>query len=85
MDRVAEIIEAFRQTVDRATAGERFSEAPTDRPPRLDELAEAVTRIEAKLDFLILALAADEEEDEVPVVDLEGVTVGGRRAAGEPL
>lgn len=43
-----------------------------------------LARIEAKLDTLIAALAADEEE-EPEITDLEGQTFGGERDQSESL
>jgi hypothetical protein len=61
--------------------------APPTPPPAPGSdasIAAALTRIERKLDTLIAALAADEEEDQ-PVTDLEGQEHGRERDGSQSL
>lgn len=44
-----------------------------------------LARIERKLDTLIAALAADEEQDEPELTDLEGRAFGGERDGTQSL
>lgn len=49
----------------------------------MDELLAYLQRIETKLDVLIGALAA--EEDDAPATDLEGLPLGRARDTDQPL
>lgn len=49
------------------------------------ELLERLARIEAKLDVLIEALAADDELPDDVLTSLDGLSLGGERGQGQPL
>ena len=53
-------------------------------PEDIQEIQDPLQRIEAKLDYLIMALAED-DEDEEPTDDLEGNVAGGPRDETEEL
>lgn len=72
---------------------------PPPPPPPLRQIREGVSvelrpasrepsqldRIEAKLDALIAALAEDHDDAGDPLLDLDGIPVGGVRNQDEPL
>ncbi|WMD23039.1 hypothetical protein RAS12_11895 [Achromobacter seleniivolatilans] len=51
----------------------------------MERIEAGQVRIEQKLDLLLEALAADDEQDESPAMTLDGELAGEARPEGEPL
>lgn len=79
-----EMVEAIRASVSRALSGRRF--LILDGEATVVPLqSQALQRIEHKLDALIVALAAEEEAEDQPQLDLDGAPAGAARTEGTPL